>query len=120
MTEQRPSTGLAMRRFLPLLLLAAACAQSRSFKRFPNTPQPQPTTTTARVERAPGESVLIGTATVQARKGQSEEACAAAAFEEARRAGATHAVVRSARPGWPFSWWRGPRCTADAYYLAPR
>lgn len=120
MTERRLSMGLAMRRLLPLTLLLAACAQSRSFERFPNTPQPRPTTTAARVERAPAEAILIGTATVQAKKGQSESACATAAFEEARRAGATHVVVRSARTGWPFRWWRGPKCTADAYYLEPR
>ncbi len=109
-----------MRRLFLPLLLAAACAQPRSFKRVPNTPEPRPTTTTARVERAPGDAVLIGIATVQMRRGQSEQACASAAFEEARRVGATHAVVRSARVGWPFSWWRGPKCTADAYYLAPK
>ena len=107
-----------MRRIF-LVVLLMACAPSRSYKRFPSAPPLQPSTVTARVERPPGRAVLIGTATVQVKRGQTDEDCALAALAEARRAGATHAVIQPAKKSWKSGWFGGPRCTADAFYLPP-
>ena len=108
-----------MRRLL-LVLLLTACAPARSYKRFPSAPPLQPAAVTARVDRPPERAVLIGTATVQVKRNESEETCELAALAEARRAGATHAVIQPAKKGWLTGLWKGPKCTADAFYLPPR
>jgi hypothetical protein len=108
-----------MRRLI-LLLLLTACAPARSYKRFPSAPALPPSAVTARVDRPPGRAVLIGTATVQVKRNESEETCALAALAEARRAGATHAVIQPAKKGLITGRFKGPKCTADAFYLPPQ
>ena len=57
---------------------------------------------------------------MQVKRNESEETCALAALAEARRAGATHAVIQPAKKGWITGWFNGPKCTADAFYLPPQ
>jgi hypothetical protein len=71
--------------------------------------------TCRRVRRLLRLQLLLGTVTVQSNNYQSGQGCEATALYEAKKIGATHAVIRPANAGWG----KGPKCTAEAYYVAP-
>jgi hypothetical protein len=110
-----------MRRRIHLLapaiaVLIAACS-TPNFHRAGLAPHLAPSADIVVVDRPPIDAVLLGTAVIQSSFYQSVDECEAAALLEAKKAGATHAVMRPARPGTTKD---GPRCVAEAYYLADK
>ena len=109
-----------MRRVPPvaavIVVMMAACS-TPNFHRAALAPHLAPSAEIVVADRPPIDAVLLGTAVIQSSLYQSVDECEAAALLEARRAGATHAVMRPARPGTAKD---GPRCVAEAYYLAPK
>jgi hypothetical protein len=109
-----------MRRVLPvaavIVVMMAACSNP-NFHRAGLAPHLAPSADIVVVDRPPIDAVLLGTAVIQSSLYQSVDECEAAALLEAKKAGATHAVMRPARPGTTKD---GPRCVAQAYYLAPK
>jgi hypothetical protein len=101
---------------LAIAVLMAACS-TPTFHRSALAPHLEPSTNVVVVDRPPIDAVLLGTATIQSSLYQSVDECEATAMLEAKKAGATHAVMRPARPGTSKD---GPRCVLEAYYVAPK
>lgn len=107
-------------RVLPVVAVIAAvmaaCSSNPNFHRATLAPRLQPSANVEVVDRAPIGAVLLGTAVIQSSLYQSIDECQAAAMLEAQKAGATHAILRPPRLGTTRD---GPRCVAEAYYVAP-
>lgn len=99
-----------------LSLFLSACAFSSGFARAPGAPELQPSAAATVVAEAPAGAVLLGTVTVQSNNHQGGADCEREALFEAKKAGATHVIVRPAKQGFG----KGPKCTGEAYYVAPR
>jgi Zn-dependent alcohol dehydrogenase len=95
-------------------LLLVGCAFSSGFERAPGAPELAPSASVAVVGEAPPGAVLLGTVTVQGNNHQGGAGCEQEAQFEAKKVGATHVVIRPAKPGIG----KGPKCTGEAYYLA--
>ena len=109
---------MRMRQYVRIWILAAAagCA-APVFQYTKGAPRLPPSADAEVVERAPMQGILIGTAEIQATVYQHGEECQAAVLAEAKKAGATHVVIR---PGMAATASRGPRCRAEAYYVPPK
>jgi hypothetical protein len=94
----------------------AGCASSAGFQRAAGAPELPPSAQTMIVATPPAGATLLGTVVVQMNNHQLPQDCEPAALFEAKKRGATHAIVRPESSGWG----KGPRCAADAYYLAPK
>jgi hypothetical protein len=105
-----------MRRFAGLVVGLIGCA-SPAFKRASTAPELPPSANAIVVERPPSGAVLIGTADVQMSVSELPSECRTRALELARQAGATHVVMPPDNAGTAS---KGPRCTAQAYYVPPR
>jgi len=108
-----------MRHYVGLCLLAtltAGCVKP-VFERAADAPRLAPVEVSEVVDRPPLNAILLGTAEVQSSVYQAPEECQSAALLEAKRAGATHVIIRPAIPGTGS---RGPRCRVEAYYVAPK
>ena len=105
-----------MRQHFRVWILAAALVACAApvFQHTRGAPRLPPSDAAQVVERAPIGGVLIGTAEIQATVYQTGEECQAAVLEEAKKAGASHVVIR---PGIAATASRGPRCRAEAYYV---
>jgi hypothetical protein len=99
-----------------VLVGTVGCAQP-TFHRVPFAPTLAPNENAIVVERPPSGAVLLGTVQLELSAYRLPSDCVAQALAEARRAGATHIVLPAATP--PTST-RGPKCSAQAYYLAPK
>lgn len=97
-------------------LLLVACAHQTSVTRADGAPTLPPSASVAIVAEAPKGAIALGTVTVQSNNHQGGADCEAQAVFEAKKLGATHVIVRPAES----SMGRGPKCTGDAYYLAPK
>jgi hypothetical protein len=104
------------RRALLVLAAAVGCASTSGFHRADGAPSLPPSAHTELVATPPAGAQLLGTVTVQMNNHQLPQDCEPAALFEAKKVGATHAIVRPAKSGWG----KGPSCTADAYYLPPK
>lgn len=93
----------------------AGCASTAGFHRADGAPELPPSARTEPVSTPPAGGTLIGTVRIQMNNRQLPQDCEPAALFEAKKRGATHAIVRPAKSGWG----KGPSCTAEAYYVAP-
>jgi hypothetical protein len=107
---------MRMRRSVVVLIGAMGCAQP-TFHRVPAAPHLAPTENALIVERPPSGAVLLGTVNLELSIYQLASDCLAQALTQAKQAGATHVVLPPATPGTST---RGPRCTAQAYYVPAR
>lgn len=107
-----------MRRFAALMAgVIVGCAVPPAFQRVPTAPKLPPNDNAIVVDRPPAGAILLGTVELQLSISELASECQAAALAEAKRAGATHVVMPPATPGRAT---KGPRCTAQAYYLPAR
>jgi hypothetical protein len=95
--------------------LLCGCAFQHSVERAAGAPELPPSSHVDIVAERPAKAILLGTVTVQGNNHQSGSSCESEAAFEAKKLGATHVVVRPA----DSSMGRGPKCTGEAYYLAP-
>ena len=105
-----------MRPVAVMLIGAAGCAQP-TFQRVPFAPKLAPNENAIIVERPPSGAVLLGTVRLQLSIYKLPSDCLAQAFAEAKQAGATHVILPA---GTPPTSTNGPRCSAQAFYLAPK
>lgn len=107
-----------MRRFLPVLALLVGCAFSSKFRPTPGAPPLQPSSSVAVVAEPPQGATRLGTVTARGNNSQGGAGCESQAAFEAKKAGATHVVVRPAKTPWYAAG--QIRCEGVAYYLAPK
>jgi hypothetical protein len=105
-----------MRRITASVLVLAACAQP-AFQRASTAPKLPPNENAVLVERPPSGAVLLGTVQLQMSVSQLPSECLAAALAQAKQAGATHVIMPPAVAGTAS---KGPRCSAQAYYVPPK
>ena len=105
-----------MRRVAVALVGVVGCV-APSFQRVPSAPKLAPNENAVVVDRPPSGAVLLGTVNLELSMHKLPSECMDQALAQARAAGATHIV---APPATPATSARGPRCTAQAYYVAPK
>jgi len=106
-----------MRRLVVVLVGAVGCAAQPVFQPVPSAPQLAPNENAIVVERPPSGAVLLGTVKLELSIYKLQSDCTDQALAEAKRAGATHIVLPI---GTPPTSTRGPRCSAQAFYLPPK
>jgi hypothetical protein len=100
-----------------VVLLGVVGCVAPPFQRVASAPKLAPNENALIVERPPSGAILLGTVNLQLSTFQLPTDCTAQALAEARGAGATHIVMPT---GTPATSTKGPRCSAQAYYLPPR
>jgi hypothetical protein len=104
---------MRMRRIAVVLVGAVACAHP-TFQRVPFAPKLAPNEQAIVVERPPSGAVLLGTVQLQLSVYRLPTECTAQALAEAKLAGATHVILPI---GTAPTSTKGPRCSAQAFYL---
>jgi hypothetical protein len=107
---------MRIRRIVVVLVGVIGCAQP-VFQPVLSAPQLAPNENAIVVERPPSGAILLGTVKLELSIHKLSTDCTDQALAEARRAGATHIILP---PGTPPTSSRGPRCSAQAFYLPPK
>jgi len=101
-------------RWAAVALVGVVGCVAPTFQRVPTAPKLAPNDNAVIVERPPSGGVLLGTVDLRLSVYKLPSECLAQALAEAKRAGATHIVVPAVTPATST---KGPRCTAQAYYV---